>query len=70
VLAFTMCGAVALAQQPNKVPRTAYLSPTDPATESACSEGIRLALRERDHIEGQNIAIEHRYAEGKICKSG
>ena len=27
---------------------------------------IRLALRERGYIEGQNIAIEYRYAEGKL----
>jgi len=53
------------AQQPKKVPRIGYLSPTDAASESARSEGIRLALRERGHIEGQNIAIEYRYAEGK-----
>ena len=37
----------------------------DPATESTRSEGIRVALRERGHIEGQNIAIEYRYTEGK-----
>ena len=30
------------------------------------SEAIRLALRERGHIEGQNIAIEYRHAEGKL----
>ena len=29
------------------------------------AEGIRLALRELGYIEGQNIAIEYRYAEGK-----
>ncbi|HEX2929361.1 MAG TPA: hypothetical protein VHV54_06590, partial [Candidatus Binatia bacterium] len=28
--------------------------------------GIRLALRERGYIEGQTIAIEYRYAEGKL----
>jgi putative ABC transport system substrate-binding protein len=38
---------------------------SDPATESARSEAIRLALRELGYIEGQNIAIEYRYAEGK-----
>jgi putative ABC transport system substrate-binding protein len=55
----------ARAQQPKKIPRIAYLSATDPATESARSEGIRLALRERGYIEGQNIATEYQYAEGK-----
>ena len=57
--------ALAEAQQPKKVPRIGYLSSFDPASESARSEGIRLALRELGYIEGQNIAIEYRYAEGK-----
>ena len=38
--------AVGNAQQPKKVPRIGYLSSSDPASESARSEGIRLALRE------------------------
>ena len=58
-------GVIAEAQQPKKVPRIGYLSATDPARESARAEGIRLALRELGYIEGQNIAIEYRYAEGK-----
>ena len=56
----------AAAQQPKKVPRIGYLSTIDPASESARSEAIRLALRELGYIEGQNIAIEYRYAEGKL----
>ena len=60
-----LCGAVAQAQQPKKVPRIGYLSSADPASESTRSEAIRLALRELGYIEGQNIAIEYRYAEGK-----
>jgi putative ABC transport system substrate-binding protein len=57
--------AIAEAQQPKKVPRIGYLSQIDPASESARSEAIRRALRERGYIEGQNIAFEYRYAEGK-----
>ena len=30
------------------------------------TEAIRLALRELGYIEGQNIAFEYRYAEGKL----
>jgi putative tryptophan/tyrosine transport system substrate-binding protein len=56
---------IAEAQQPKKVPRIGYLSSSDPATESTRAEAIRLALRKLGYIEGQNIAIEYRYAEGK-----
>ena len=56
---------IAEAQQPKKVPRIGYLSAFDPARESGRSEAIRLALRELGYIEGQNIAIEYRYTEGK-----
>ena len=56
----------ARAQQPKKVPRIGYLLSGDAGGESTRAEGIRLALRERGYIEGQNIAIEYRYAEGKL----
>ena len=62
---FALCFS-AHAQQPKKVFRLGYLSNTDAATDSARAEGIRLALRELGYIEGQNIAIEYRYAEGKV----
>jgi putative tryptophan/tyrosine transport system substrate-binding protein len=54
------------AQQTKKVHRIGYLSPNDPAFESARAEAIRLALRELGYIEGKDIAIEYRYAEGKL----
>jgi putative tryptophan/tyrosine transport system substrate-binding protein len=53
------------AQQPKNVPRIGYLSQGDAAIDSARADAIRLALRDRGYIEGQNIAIEYRYAEGK-----
>jgi putative ABC transport system substrate-binding protein len=56
---------IAEAQQPKKVTRIGYLSGIDPVTDSARAEGIRQSLRELGYIEGQNVAIEYRYAEGK-----
>jgi putative ABC transport system substrate-binding protein len=60
----TLC-PTAEAQQPTKVPRLGYLSAADPASDSALSEGIRVALRQLGYIEGRNISIEYRYAQGK-----
>ena len=61
---FALCSS-AEAQQPKKVPRIGYLSSGDPASESIRSEPIRAALRDLGYIEGQNIAMEYRYSEGK-----
>src|SRR5262247_2961306 len=60
---------MAEAQQPKKVPRIGYLSQNGAAIESARSEAIRRALRELGYIEGQNIVIEYRYAEGKFDRA-
>ena len=66
LLAFILGTAhLAQAQQPKKVFRIGYLSSRSPATESARAEGILLALRELGYVEGQNITIEYRYADGK-----
>src|SRR5262245_56496847 len=62
---FALCSS-AQAQQPKKVARIGYLSSFDSATGSAGTEAILLALRELGYVEGQNIAIEYRYAEGKL----
>jgi len=56
---------IAKAQRPKKIPRIGYLVEGDPTTESTRSKGIQLALRELGYIEGQNIATEYRYAEGR-----
>jgi putative tryptophan/tyrosine transport system substrate-binding protein len=61
-----ICFHPAAAQQPKKVYRIGYLAGIERATDSPRSEAIRLALRELGYIEGQNIAIEYRYAEGKL----
>ena len=53
------------AQQAKKIPRIGYLSSVDQARASTRFKAIRLGLRELGYIEGQNIIIEYRYAEGK-----
>src|SRR5262245_6212633 len=71
ILSLVLCASLfalclpAAAQQPAKIPRLGYLSNADAATDSAQAEGIRLALRDLGFINGQNIAIEYRYAEGR-----
>src|SRR5262245_57847040 len=60
---------IAEAQQPPKIPRIGYLSNADAATDSARAGGLRLALRDLGYIEGQNIATEYRYAEGKVDRA-
>jgi ABC-type uncharacterized transport system substrate-binding protein len=62
LLAFVTRGE---AQQPKKVFRIGYLSSADLVTDSARAEGLRLALLELGYVEGQNIAIEYRFAEGR-----
>jgi putative tryptophan/tyrosine transport system substrate-binding protein len=57
------------AQQPKKVPRIGYLAAVDAATDSARAEPFRAALRELGYTEGQNIAIEYRYLEGKVDRA-
>ena len=56
----------AQAQQPTKVPRIGYLSPTSPSVSPARIEAFRQGLRELGYVEGKNIVIEYRYAEGKF----
>ena len=57
-----MCGARAEAQQPTKIPRIGVLSgPTNPDVEA-----IRQGLRELGYVEGKNVTIEQRSAEGKL----
>jgi putative ABC transport system substrate-binding protein len=65
---FALCCSVE-AQQPKKIFRIGYLSNTDRVRESNRSETIRLALRERGYLEGQNIAFEYRYSEGRADRA-
>ena len=54
------------AQQPKKVPRIGYLTGAPLPANSARHEAFRQGLRELGYVEGKNIVIEWRYAEGKL----
>ena len=62
---FALCSS-AEAQQPTKVPRIGYLNAVSPATVSDRIAALRQGLRELGYVEGKNIIIETRYAEGKL----
>jgi putative ABC transport system substrate-binding protein len=65
VVVLLAVAVIAEAQQPTKVPRIGYLYAGDPSTQSARIEAFRQGLRDLGYVEGKNIVIERRYAEGK-----
>ena len=64
VLLFTV--SPGQAQQPTKVPRIGFLVAVSPSASAARAEAFRQGLRELGYVEGKNIVIESRYAEGKL----
>src|SRR6266581_3818616 len=63
---FALCSPAAQAQQTTKVPRIGFLTVASPAILSARIDAFRQGLRELGYVEGKNIAIEWRFAEGKL----
>ena len=59
-------GFPAQAQQTAKIARIGYMSLQSRASESARIEAFRQGLRDLGWVEGKNISIEYRYADGKI----
>ena len=62
-------GVIAEAQQPKKIPRIGFLSgrgapsPTNP---DPSADAFRRGVRDLGYIEGKNILVEYRYAEGTL----
>ncbi len=64
-LLFALCHS-ASAQQPAKVPRIGFLSALSASPMASRVETFRQGLRELGYVEGENIVIEYRYADGKF----
>jgi putative ABC transport system substrate-binding protein len=62
-VALTVCVALASAQQPQNIPRVGILFIG--GRDQPHLEAFKQGLRERGYIEGKNIALEYRYAEGR-----
>jgi putative ABC transport system substrate-binding protein len=63
-LLVALCGSLE-AQQAKKVHVIGFLRSGSPATHASQNEAFRQGLRGLGYVEGKNIAIEYRYAEGK-----
>ena len=62
-LLFAFC-LPAQAQQPKKIPRIGYLGAASLFAIPKRIEAFRQGLRELGYVEGKNIVIEYRWAEG------
>src|SRR5262245_30093772 len=54
------------AQQSTKVPRIAYVTASSAWMQAGRFEVFRQGLRELGYIEGKNILVEYRFADGKV----
>jgi putative tryptophan/tyrosine transport system substrate-binding protein len=68
VIAFAILAPIhpAGAQQAGNVPRIGFLAPGSAQTNAADAHAFREGLREHGWVEGQTIAIEYRWALGKL----
>jgi putative ABC transport system substrate-binding protein len=63
----TACPLAAYAQQQaGKVPRIGFLLVTSPSDRPSLLDAFRRGLRELGWVEGQNIVIDYRFAEGRL----
>src|SRR5262249_21068917 len=59
---------LAAAQRAAPLPRVAFLDPGSPTAPQVCPAGFRQGLHDLGYVEGQNVAIESRYAEGQLTR--
>ena len=65
VTTIAICGAVAQAQQPARIPRIGYVTSTGNSNNPGPSgNAFRQGLRDLGYVEGKNILVEYRYIEG------
>jgi putative tryptophan/tyrosine transport system substrate-binding protein len=66
LLVFLLSGAFTLFAQTAKMPRVGFLVASSPAAIETRVQAFRQALVELEYVEGKNILLDYRWAEGKI----
>jgi putative ABC transport system substrate-binding protein len=66
IVAVAVVAATAQAQQPTKIPRIGFLITSSAAVIAPRMDAFQQGLRELGYVEGKNIVIERRHAEGKL----
>jgi putative tryptophan/tyrosine transport system substrate-binding protein len=65
-LLLALCLAAEAQQQAGKIYRIGLLVSGTPASAADSIGAFRQGLQELGYVEGRNIALEYRYAEGKV----
>src|SRR5229473_1873018 len=65
LLALGVAPLASFAQQAAKIPRIGLLSALSPSNTALWYKAFRQGLRELGWVEGKNVGIEYRYAEGR-----
>src|SRR5262245_6621903 len=68
VIAIANVFSVASAQPTIRSPRVGVLSPAGAAEYAAAADAFRQGLSDRGYVEGKNLSIEYRWAEGKPAR--
>jgi putative ABC transport system substrate-binding protein len=63
--ALFLAGSPAEAQQPKEIPRVGFLGASSASYAAVRLDAFRQGLRELGYVEGKNIVIEYRHAEGE-----
>src|SRR6266542_4390519 len=65
VVVLLAVAGIAEPQQLTKIPRIGFLGATSPAALAARVQAFRQGLHELGYVEGKNIVLEYRWAEGR-----
>jgi putative tryptophan/tyrosine transport system substrate-binding protein len=61
-----LCACAYVEAQPAKIVRVGFLGPTSAASNVSRMDALRAGLRDLGYVEGHNLVIESRWAEGKF----